>query len=106
MLTNLPKEEVEEINVKFVEYSGKYPNLCRGTLLLKIDGEVYSFGGDGTDYPNRFWRSGGECHGSGCCEDEWLIDYKWIPDQLKQYAKQIDRIFNENVEYGCCGGCL
>ena len=26
--------------VEFVSYSGKYPCLCMGTLVLKIDGET------------------------------------------------------------------
>lgn len=30
--------------VEFVGYNGKYPNLCRGTLTLKIDGKLVRFG--------------------------------------------------------------
>ena len=29
--------------VEFVFYSGEYPNLCRGVLVLKIDGHQYAF---------------------------------------------------------------
>ena len=34
MLINSNKE-----NVKFISYTGKYPNLCCGDLTLEIDGE-------------------------------------------------------------------
>lgn len=30
-------------HVTFVSYSGRYPNLCRGTLVLNIDGELITF---------------------------------------------------------------
>ena len=26
--------------VEFVSYSGRYPNLCSGTLVLRIDGKT------------------------------------------------------------------
>lgn len=31
-------------HVKFISYSGKYPSLCCGELILEIDGKEYSFG--------------------------------------------------------------
>lgn len=31
-------------HVKFVSYTGNYPNLCRGDLTLEIDGEIVTFG--------------------------------------------------------------
>lgn len=51
-------------HVKFVSYSGKYPNLCCGKLILNIDGKDYSFGNryvysDGTSDFQPFWSSGG-----------------------------------------------
>lgn len=102
----------EKSNVEFVDYNGSFPTLCSGTLTLRIDRIVYTFGRKNDDYPNRFWRSGGTCGFRGKYDteyteqDEWIIDYNQIPDQFKKYAEQIDRVFNENVEYGCCGGCL
>ena len=106
----------ENSNVKFVGYTGEYPNLCNGILTLCIDGIEYTFGSNlsnqGTDYPDRFWETGGSCGFRGRYDDEyieeneWIIDYNLIPDPFKKYADLIDRVFNENVEYGCCGGCL
>lgn len=34
------------MDIKFISYTGKYPNLCDGILTLEIDGEQVSFGYD------------------------------------------------------------
>ena len=106
-------------HVEFVSYTGEYPNLCRGVLTLKIDGEEVVFGhnycfndwkNDG--HYNDFWSSGGSC---GFSDDysqsyvtggEWEIDVLRLPENYRKYAHEIDQVFNENVESGCCGGCL
>lgn len=97
--------------VKFISYTGIWPCLCTGTLTLKVDGKEYRFGyGDGM-YP-RFWTSGGGCgFRNGYSESyvytgPWIIDENELPDELKQYSDEIDQVFNENVQFGCCGGCL
>ena len=98
-------------HVEFVEYTGEYPNLCRGTLTLKIDGDIVVFGNNKHDYP-IFWESGGDAYftdnysESHVTLEEWLIDYQEIPEKYRKYADEIDQVFNENVEFGCCGGCL
>ena len=51
MLVN--KKNSNTSRVKFISYTGEYPNLCSGVLTLEID-----------------------------------------------------EVFNENVEWGCCGGCI
>ncbi len=96
-------------HVKFISYTGAWPNLCRGTLTLEIDGVEYCFDG----YSDRFWFSGGEAYFSGGNYDDpiitkapWIIDVSKLPENLRQYAEEIDAVFNENVEHGCCGGCL
>lgn len=53
MLVN--KNDNTNTHVKFVKYTGEYPNLCSGTLTLEIDGQNYTFG-----YPadfEPFWSS-------------------------------------------------
>ena len=60
----------------------------------------------------QFWSSGGKCgfrndySDSYVDEDEWRIDTDDLPTELLDYAEEIDEVFNENVPYGCCGGCL
>lgn len=98
-------------HVGFVSYDGKYPCLCTGTLVLEINGVNYSFGVEG-QFP-RFWLSGGTCKLSAfrdwkgkVTRGEWIIREDKIPKQLRQYASEIDEVFNNNVTHGCCGGCI
>jgi len=107
-------------HIKFISYTGEYPNLCSGVLTLEINGVEYRFGHDylkSDSWKNdgnhqAFWRSGGSCGFIGDFEDcyvnegSWIIDVDELPDELKQYAHEIDEVFNDNVDYGCCGGCL
>lgn len=87
-------------NVKFISYTGKYPNLCNGVLTLEICGEKVTF-------EKPFWISGGHCvHTYGILKGEWEIDYNAIPEKYRKYAYEIDEVFNDNVDHGCCGGCL
>jgi hypothetical protein len=116
--------------VKFISYTGEYPNLCSGVLTLEIDGTQYKFGHDYSNYhfdenrngyfsdedpenPNfgAFWTSGGSVtHDDDWNFDvdhgEWEIDVQELPEQFRELAAEIDAVFNENVEYGCCGGCI
>ena len=87
-------------NVEFVSYSGSYPNLCSGNLVLKIDGELVNLG--------RCLCSGGSVWFDDYCsehieEGEWSVD---VPEQYKHLEDEITAVVNENVEYGCCGGCV
>lgn len=107
---NPDKDTVE--HVQFVSYDGRWPWLCKGHLILDIDGTSYVFGNDDDNLP-KFWKSGGDCGFAGSDypkpytdTDKWEIDAAKLPEELRKYAKEIDRVFNDNVEYGCCGGCL
>lgn len=94
----------EEKHVTFVSYDGSFPNLCSGCLVLLIDGVEYKFGMF-CRYP-KFWASGGwfdedyDPH-----EGEWVIFEASLPEEIRKYAREIEDVFNANVEYGCCGGC-
>lgn len=100
--------------VKFVSYTGEYPNLCSGILALEIDGIEYTFGSSWKDHKadfDRFWDSGGsvkayENWNSNIGHGEWNIDVNKLPEQFCKYAQEIDEVFNNNVQYGCCGGCV
>jgi hypothetical protein len=37
---------------------------------------------------------------------KWIICEDDLPKKYQQYTKEIDEVFNNNVPYGCCGGCL
>lgn len=89
--------------VKFIEYTGRWPNLCRGTLTLQIDDEVVRFG---EGYNPRFWGSGGNCYGFNITREPWIIVRDDIPEKYRKYYYEIVHVFNENVEWGCCGGCI
>ena len=114
--------------IEFVEYTGEYPNYCRGDLYVKIDGITTHFGGyecyddegnltkiDSCGFPcyPRFWNSG------GCVtfDDHWheeigkgpwkldIFEEEW-DDDMKRLLPELLRIMNENVKWGCCGGCV
>lgn len=99
-----------ESSVKFINYTGHYPALCLGDLTLEINGKIYEFGTNKV-HP-IFWSSGGSCYftnnyeESHITQDEWMIDKDFLPDELKKYSKEIKRVLNESIRWGCCGGCL
>lgn len=130
MLVNNVENNTEN-HVEFISYTGSFPNLCRGTLTLCIDSEEVKFGhdayshrwnektgeqyyeGEENDKPHfdAFWSSGGSCGfddkwNTHISIGEWIIDVTSIPEQYRKYAAEIDEVFNNNVDYGCCGGCI
>ena len=90
--------------VEFVSYDGKWPCLCSGTLIIKVDGKTYSFkhamisGGGIFGGPSTNWDMWAE-------EGDWKIDLEEHPE-LEQYKEENEKVVNENVEHGCCGGCI
>lgn len=103
MLVN--KGNTKTSRVAFVEYTGKWPNLCRGELTLKIDGVEHTFGW-GCEFP-AFWQSGGCITADyDATRGEWRIDVSELPAQFRELADEIDEVFNQNVDWGCCGGCI
>lgn len=97
------------MNIKFVSYTGSYPNLCSGTLVLNINGEDMTFGYTG-QY-SKFWQSGGyvdvDSETVECGPWELVYDPELcLPKFLVPYADELIRVFNEHVDCGCCGGCL
>lgn len=97
----MPSETFKDIQMKrveFVEYTGRFPNLCNGVLTVRIDGEVVKFGHnydfeniehsedwvmrfrDEIGCPNEeaFWTSGGSVWFDNDWDahietDEWVI---------------------------------
>ena len=90
--------------IEFISYDGKWPNLCSGTLTIKVNGTLYELenvmisGGCIMGGPHTNWDMWAE-------QGSWRLDLQDYPD-LKPYEDEITNLVNENVEYGCCGGCI
>ena len=107
-VVRINKEKPNKIGgIEFVGYTGRYPVLCFGILTLRINGEEKTFGyQNGCDY-DSFWSSGGGITEDWCAyQGEWDIYEQDLPEHLREYVDIIDDLFNENVPYGCCGGCI
>lgn len=105
--------------VEFVSYDGAYPNLCRGVLTVKVDGKEYKFGyywdrKDGEELLDPFWASGGCVSfdnewNESVTQDAWVLsDFKKsnYPPEIGDRIEDILEVMNQNVPYGCCGGCV
>lgn len=92
-------------HVEFVSYDGRYPNFCSGELVLVVNGMTHYFS------PRYYYHQDESHHKSFWSkswldkESEWETDCLELSELLRPYACEIDRIFNDNVEHRCCGGC-
>ena len=75
--------------VKFVSYDGKYPNLCTGILILSINEKEYVFPKGSLIPPKK---------------GQWKI-YKFPKGFPPKFYSEAKKLVNENIPYGCCGGC-
>jgi len=93
------------MEIKFVSWSGKYPNLCSGTLKFRIRGKLYTLSGcfllesGGTAGFDEDWNA----HVS---QGPWSISSDKLPSELLPFQEEIEEMINENIPQGCCGGCL
>lgn len=104
-MSDIVDEAIELLSgsLEFVSYDGAYPNLCAGTLILRMGGSEIVF-------PSHSLSSGGSAGFDSDWNDHvdsgpWSIS-DWpagFPESLKQRAEDL---VNENVGPGCCGGCL
>ena len=98
--------------IEFVSYNGEYPCLCYGTLTLKVNGRKMKFGIK-SKHP-QFWSSGGNVS----FDSEWAEhvtrgEWKWscyeedkLPADITNNKEYVMDLFNDNVQWGCCGGCI
>ena len=85
--------------IEFVEYTGKYPNLCNGELILKIDDEIVEI--------DKGFISGGWYD----MDAEIIIKGPWrFIDTYENFTEEemehITKLMNDNIPQGCCGGCI
>lgn len=88
-------------NIEFISYDGRYPNLCRGELVIKVNGKEWKL--------NNCLASGGRIYFGPDWEAN--IEYgDWsvvsLPPELEPYRDEIEEVVNENIPNGCCGGCI
>ena len=90
-----------ENSVEFVSYSGTPHALCCGTLVLKINGKIFNLENvlvsGGSVWFDKNWLDHVE-------EGPWSISD--LPEELEKYRKEIEKVVNKNVPFGCCGGCV
>lgn len=93
------------VEIKIIDYTGRYPTLCFGTLVLEVNGKRYEL--------DNALRSGGHCGFGATYADEIVEEGDWkareenLPDELKPLVDKIEDAVNKQLECrGCCGGCL
>ena len=81
-------------------YDGSYPCLCGGVLAVKIKEIQYDMS----------INSGGSCHLNEDTGEEVVTAGLWsvnFPDNFpEKYKDLVYEWVNDNVDYGCCGGCI
>ena len=127
--------------IEFVSYEGKFPNLCEGLLVVRIDGRLYAFSpyydSMYRSFLNRFnrtealeddsitkvsgfyLRSGGYIDWGEDGENPKIVKGKWIIDDKSmklengerfilsgEQKSELEKVINQNIEFGCCGGCV
>lgn len=88
------------MSIEFVSYNGEWPCLCCGNLVLRINEEEVilenCMNSGGSVYFDSDWEDHVSC-------GEWRVD---PPDKYAHLRKEIESCVNENVPWGCCGGCV
>lgn len=90
--------------LKFISYDGKWPNLCRGILIVEKDGKRYGL--------NSVLVSGGCCGFNRDYSESYIERGPWeiykenLPQELQDDYHELLELVNDNIDYGCCGGCL
>lgn len=89
-------------DIEFVSYDGEWPCLCHGKLILNVDGVEHVLNGSlvsgGSTWFDEGWNG-------NVIEGPWYIIFNddYFSEKEQNYIIQL---VNENVEFGCCGGCL
>lgn len=90
--------------IEFIKYTGKWPTLCSGELYFKVNGKEYKI--KGLVPGGEVGFKGGYGGESYIKKGPWRLHNHDFSKELKPYKRLITKMVNENVEQGCCGGCL
>jgi hypothetical protein len=88
--------------IEFVNYTGEWPCLCHGILTIKVDGKEYEI--DHLISGGSVWFD--DDWGDHVESGPWSIDEDDIPEEIRQYKDEIEQVANDNIPWGCCGGCV
>lgn len=87
--------------VEFIDYNGNFPNLCSGTLIIKVNEKIYEL--------DHILISGG----SVWFDDDWnehVEDGDWslssLPQEIQHLHDEILALVQQHIPCGCCGGCV
>lgn len=122
-MLNAPTPTPATSTVEFVSYDASEWCLCHGELKVRINGELVTFSGKYflEEIPEErkytsFWKSGGSRNysteedpvppGEEVITAPWILMEDQLPEKYKELGQTLIDIFNENVEWGCCGGCI
>lgn len=103
-----------------VEWTGRYPCLCSGRWILKIDDNDYSelvpFGcnpantyGTYEEWHFEDWEEVFEGYEDGLEEDDWIEENKEWLDKLPDgtnYHEVFIAFVDQDWRHGSCGGCI
>jgi hypothetical protein len=87
--------------VEFVSYDEEYPTLCFGRLVLRIGEKEYK----------GFRLDSGGCVRFDENYEEHIESGPWViaeypEDFPSEYKDEAEEVVNDNVPWGCCGGCV
>lgn len=88
-----------------IKYDGEYPNLCSGRLEVWINDTYYDFGehcliSGGCILSDDDWDMWAE-------KGPWRINEDGFPENFpEEYKEKLLEVINEELQWGCCGGCI
>ena len=91
------------MEIKIISYSGNYPNLCSGKLIVSIDAKEWVF-------LNHCMSSGGGVWFDSDWSEHieggpWGIS-NWPEGYPEEAKDQTTKLVNDQISWGCCGGCV
>lgn len=86
-----------------ISYDGEYPCLCMGILKVEKNSNIYKIEHVLMSGGNIWITDDGD---AGTNTGSWDLDLDRLPEELKAGYEQIKEWVNNNIELGCCGGCI